>query len=163
MAEPAPPPSTPEQGPAAAQPAARVDPYRGYNFKLEVGNDVQGHFTYCSGVGIDIDVIRYREGGERQIVRVLAGQKTYSEVVFKYGVTDSRDLFDWFMKAVNEGSPEPRNVSIVLLANDGVTEKMRWNLGAAWPSSWRGAALDALGREIAIESLTLVFETLERV
>jgi phage tail-like protein len=162
MAQPAPPPGAPDQTPAA-QGAVRVDPYRNYNFKLEVGNNIQGHFTYCSGVGIDFDVIRYREGGERQIVRVLAGQKTYSEVVFKYGVTDSRDLFDWFMKTVNEGSPEPRNVSIVLLANDGVTERARWNLGAAWPSGWRGAALDALGREIAIESLTLVFETLERV
>jgi hypothetical protein len=27
---------------------------------------------------------------------------------------------------------------------------------------WRGALLDALGREAAIESVTLVFETLER-
>jgi phage tail-like protein len=155
-------PAPPDQAQPAAAPV-RLDPYRNYNFKLEVGNDVQGHFTYCSGIGVDIDVIRYREGGERQVVRALAGQKTYREVTFQYGVTDSRDLFDWFMKAVTDGSPEPRNVSIVLLANDGVTEKVRWNLGAAWPSAWRGAALDALGREVAIESVTLVFETLERI
>jgi len=159
MADPAP---APDQGQAAAAQAVRLDPYRNYNFKLEAGNDVQGHFTSCSGFGVDVDVIRYREGGERQIVHALAGPKTYREVTFQYGVTDSRDLFDWFMKAVTDGAPEPRNVSIVLLAHDGVTEKVRWNLGAAWPSSWRGAALDALGREVAIESLTLVFETLER-
>lgn len=162
MADPTPAPSTQNQAQPAVQ-AARVDPYRNYNFKLEVGNDIQGHFTYCSGVDINVDVIRYREGGERQIVKALGGQVSYNEVTFRYGITDSRDLFDWFMKAVTQGSPEPRNVSIVLLANDGVTEKMRWNLGAAWPSAWRGAALDALGREIAIESVTLVFETLERI
>ena len=37
---------------------------------------------------------------------------------------------------------------------------LRWDLINAWPSEWRGAPLDALGREVAIESLTLVFETL---
>jgi hypothetical protein len=31
----------------------------------------------------------------------------------------------------------------------------------AWPR-WRGARFDALNREIAIESLTLVFETMQR-
>ena len=39
---------------------------------------------------------------------------------------------------------------------------LRWDLINAWPSRWRGASLDALDREVAIESLTLVFETLDR-
>ena len=38
----------------------------------------------------------------------------------------------------------------------------QWDLVNAWPSSWQGAPLDALGNETAIESLTLVFETVRR-
>ena len=47
--------------------------------------------------------------------------------------------------------------------SDGTTEVMRWDLINAWPSAWRGAALDALSHEVAIESLTIVFESLNRV
>jgi phage tail-like protein len=49
-----------------------------------------------------------------------------------------------------------------MLDSTGQTEVMRWNLTNAWPARWRGAPLDALNREIAIETLTLVFETIER-
>jgi phage tail-like protein len=49
-----------------------------------------------------------------------------------------------------------------MLDTDGVTEVLRWDLINAWPSEWHGAPLDALAREVAIESLTLVFESLQR-
>jgi phage tail-like protein len=57
---------------------------------------------------------------------------------------------------------ERRNVSIVMLQPDGSTEAMRWNLFDCWPSEWVSAALDASGNTLAIESMTLVFESLER-
>lgn len=159
MADPAP---TPPQGQQPApQPAARLDPFRAYNFKLDVGGDIQGHFTECSGIEVKVPAIRYREGGERQIIRALPSRPEFGEVTLKYGLTDSRALFDWFMQ-ISQGVPAPKNVSIIMLANDGATEVTRWNLEGAWPTAWRGAALDALGREIAIETLTLVFEGLNR-
>ena len=39
---------------------------------------------------------------------------------------------------------------------------MRWNLINAWVSEWRGAVLNASTHEVAIEAVTIVFETLER-
>ena len=81
--------------------------------------------------------------------------------MLRYGLTSSRELWEWFMSSVR-GKVERRNVSIVMVGSDGVAEVMRYNLNNAWPSRWRGAALDALGREMAIESLTLAFDTLER-
>ncbi len=149
-------------GQAQAQAVARVDPYRNYNFKLDVGGDVQGHFTRVSGLEMKVPAIHYREGGERQIVLALPGRQEPGQITLEYGLTRSRALFDWFMKGVNEGAPERKNVSIAVLSNDGVTELVRWNLDGAWPTAWRGAALDALGREVAIETLVLVFERIER-
>jgi phage tail-like protein len=55
-----------------------------------------------------------------------------------------------------------KNVSILLLDSDGVAEVMRWDLVNAWIAEWRGSVLNAMQREVAIESLTLVFETLQR-
>jgi phage tail-like protein len=61
-----------------------------------------------------------------------------------------------------KGTVDRKNVSILMLSSDGVTEVMRWDLLNAWPAEWRGAPLNALNHEAAIESLTLIFETLER-
>lgn len=145
-----------------AQPGVKVDPYRSYNFKLEIKGVTQGHFTECSGLGVRVENIKYREGGLSQVVRQIPGQVEYGEITLRYGLTSSTELWDWFMKAV-EGEVERRNVSIVMVDSDGATPVLQWDLIDCWPSEWRGAGLNALDREIAIETLTLVFETLNRV
>jgi phage tail-like protein len=137
-----------------------VEPFRAYNFRLLLGTE-EAYFTECSGMGIKVQAIKYREGGMNQVVRNLPGRVEYADVTLRYGLTNSPALWNWFMSSVR-GRAEYKNVSIILLGNDGVQEVMRWNLMRAWASAWRGAVLDALTQEVAIESLTLVYETLER-
>lgn len=144
-----------------AKVGAYQEPYRGYNFKLDIGGKTQAHFTACSSLGIDVEAIKYREGGQSQVVHRLPGRVDYGEVTLRYGLTDSKELWRWFLGAV-EGKVERRNVSIVLMDSTGGRPVVRWDLMDAWPSKWRGAPLDALGNEVAIEQLTLVFETLKR-
>ena len=52
-------------------------------------------------------------------------------------------------------------MSIILLDNRD-QETLRWNLYDAWPVEWNSAPLDALGKEVAVESITLAFEALDR-
>src|SRR5450432_917157 len=94
------PPTPPPAEPTPATPGAIVDPYRAYSFKLEIQGAVEGHFTACSGLGINVSVIKYREGGLRQVVRTIPGQVEYEPVTLHYGLTASRELFDWLMTAV---------------------------------------------------------------
>ena len=82
-------------------------------------------------------------------------------VTLRYGLTSSRELWDWLQSAA-QGRVERKNVSILMLDSQGTSEVMRWNLIDAWPSEWHSASLDALSREVAIESMTLVYDTLER-
>ncbi|NTU55886.1 MAG: phage tail protein [Anaerolineales bacterium] len=140
---------------------SETDPYRSYNFKLEIGGVAEGHFTECSGLSVKIESIPYREAGNHQLVRHIPGPVDYTAVTLKYGVTKSRELWDWLMKSA-EGNVQRRNVSIVLLDSQGDNEVMRWNLVDAWPSEWQGAALNASEKALAIETLTLVFDRLER-
>jgi phage tail-like protein len=144
-----------------AQPGNSTDPYRAYNFKLLINGVQEGHFTECTNLGIKVEVIPYREGGTGQVVRRLPGLVDYGDITLRYGLTSSSEMWKWFMTAV-EGKVERKNVSILMLENDGITEAFRWNLLMTWPSAWRGAPLDALAREAAIEEVTLVFEKLER-
>lgn len=147
--------------PSGAQPGVFNDPYRAYNFKLEIQGITEGHFAACSGLGIKIQVIKYREGGTNQVVHCIPGPVEYGDITLRYGLTSSHEIWDWLMAAV-AGKVERKNVSILMLDSDGVAEVMRWDLINAWPAEWRGAPLDALSREVAIESLTLVYETLQR-
>jgi phage tail-like protein len=144
-----------------AQTGTWVDPYRAYHFKVMVDQVTEGHFTECSGLAVRVRSIPYREGGGGPVVHRLPGPVDYGEVTLRYGLTNSTQMWQWFMSAVL-GKVERRSVSIAELGEDGVTEVLRWNLDRAWVSQWRGALLDALGHEAAIESMTLVFESLER-
>jgi phage tail-like protein len=144
-----------------AQPGTWVDPYRAYNFKLLINNVTNGHFTEVSGLGVQVERISYREAGNNSIVRAIPGRVTYPPVVLRYGLTSEADLWDWLLTAVN-GVVNRRNVSIVMLDSAGSTEVLRWNLINAWPQEWLGAPLDAMSRELAIESLVLAHEGLSR-
>jgi phage tail-like protein len=147
--------------PATAQPGAPVDPYRAYNFKLLINNVAEGHFTEVTGLGVVVERISYREAGDSAIVRAIPGRVTYPPVSLRYGLTASMDLWNWLMAAVN-GAVSRRNVSIVMLDSSGRTEVLRWNLINAWPQEWSGAPLDAMSRELAIETLVLAHEGLQR-
>jgi phage tail-like protein len=153
--------TTPQTAPSGAQPGVFVDPYRAYNFKLMIQGVTEGHFTECSGLGIKVQVIKYREGGTNQVIHCIPGPVEYADITLRYGLTASRDLWDWLMTAV-QGKVDRKNVSILLLDSDGVAEVMRWDLVNTWIAEWRGSVLNAMQREVAIESLTLVFETLQR-
>ncbi len=151
----------PKTPPSGAQPGVFIDPYRAYNFKLIIQGVTEGHFTECSNMGIKVDAISYREGGQSQVVHRIPGRVEYADLTLRYGLTLSMELWNWLMTGV-KGKVERKNVSIAMLDSDGVSEVLRWNLVNAWVAEWRGAVLDALGHQIAIESITLVFETLER-
>ncbi len=140
---------------------ARVDPYRNFRFLLELDGIVQAGFSEVSGFGSNIEVIEYREGGDVNTVHKLPGKVSYPDITLKWGLTDSRELYDWHLKAVN-GPPERKHGSIIQLDDLG-QEKIRWNFYDAWPSKWDGPDFNAKGNDVAIDALTVSCERVERV
>jgi conserved hypothetical phage tail region protein len=140
--------------------AQRVDPYRNFKFLVEIDRIVQGGFLECSGFGSSVEVIEYREGGEASTVRKLPGKVSFPDITLKWGVTDSRELYDWHLAAVN-GAVDRRNGSIILQDDLG-NEATRWNFFNAWPSKYDGPDFNAKGNDVAIDSLTLSCEKMVR-
>jgi phage tail-like protein len=145
----------------AASPGNLVDPYRAYNFKLLINNVTEGHFTEVSGLGVKVETIAYREAGNHSVVRAIPGRVTYTPVTLRFGLTSSVDLWEWLMTAV-EGKVNRRNISIVMLDSSGSAEALRWNLANAWPQEWYGSPLDAMSRELAVETLVLAHDGIQR-
>jgi phage tail-like protein len=138
----------------------RTDPYRNFSFLVEIGGITQAGFSDCSGFGASTDPIEYREGGETKTVRKLAGLTKYPNITLKWGLTDSRELYNWYRDVVN-GKIERKSGSIILLDLEG-NEKVRWNFFEAWPTKWDGPDFTAKGNDVAIETLELAHEKVER-
>jgi phage tail-like protein len=137
-----------------------VDPYGNFNFLVEIEGITRAAFQECSGFDSTIDVVEHREGGENTTLRKLPGLTKYSNIVLKWGLTDDRDLYDWHRQAVL-GKLERRNGSIIVLDRQG-EEKLRWNFFNAWPTKWDGPDFNAEGNDVAIETLELAHEGVER-
>jgi phage tail-like protein len=141
-------------------PATRNDPYPGFNFLVEIEGIGSASFHEVSGLEGSIDVVEYREGADRSLgVRKLPGLVRYPNVTLRRGVTDSRELWDWW-QAVASGNYDRRAVAIVLRDRGG-NDVRRWLLREAWPVRYQVSVLAATTSEVAIESLELAHEGLE--
>lgn len=138
-----------------------ADPYRAYNFALQFEGISTGGFLEASGFGANIEVIPYREAGAGTTVRSLPGLVTHAPLTLRYGVSSDAALWAWF-RNVSSGVPDRRNMSIVQFDNDGTTEAFRWNLFGAWPSAFVAGERTARVSDVAIETLTLVYDRMDR-
>jgi phage tail-like protein len=137
----------------------RVDPYKGFRFRVEIDGIQQAGFTECSAVGSHLEVVEYREGGETATVRKLPGKASYPDITLKWGTTDSHELYDWHLAAVR-GDVSRKTGSVVQLDDTGA-EKVRWHFYQAWPSKWDGPSFSAKGNDVSIQTLTLTCERIE--
>lgn len=139
---------------------ARVDPYGGYNFAVELDGITRAGFRDASGLGSTQNVTSYREGTDKQLgPRKQPGLNTHSDVTLSRGLTSDNSLWEWRRKAAS-GAVERHTISIRLL-DDAGNAKIIWNLFDAWPSSWTGPSFAASSDEIAVEQLTIAYERIE--
>lgn len=138
----------------------RTDPYGGYNFLVEIDGLTQGGFQEMSGLDSTTDSVDYREGTDPNYARKLPGLNKFSPITLKRGITDSDELWKWRATVIS-GKAERKNGSIVLLDDKG-QEKIRWNFFNAWPSKWTGPSLNASSTAVAVESLEITPESIEK-
>ena len=140
--------------------APRVDPYRSFNFLVEIDGITQAGFQECSGLDSQTASIDFRLGDDPMHVRKLTGLNSFSAISLKRGITDSDELWRW-RQTVVDGKTERRNGSIVLVDEKGA-EKLRWNFTNAWPSKWTGPSFNSTGNSVAVETLEIMHEEVTR-
>jgi phage tail-like protein len=139
---------------------SRHDPYKVFKFRVEIDGLTSSAFSEVSGLDSETVVIEYRTGSEGNSVRKLAGLTKYPNIVLKRGITQDVELWNW-RKSVIDGNVDRRNGSIVLLDDSG-QEQVRWNFSNGWPCKLQGPQLNAHGNDVAIETLEISHEGLER-
>jgi phage tail-like protein len=137
----------------------RKDPFRGFNFRVEIDGFTVAAFSEVSGLTADGDPADYREGTDPDNwVRKLTGLRKFVNIVLKRGYTQDDTLWQWYQR-IAQGLPDRRNGSVVLM-NEAHRDVMRWNFQNAWINKIEGPGLKASGNEISIESMELCHEGL---
>ena len=133
-----------------------------HRFRVEIDGIGQTGFREVEGVCVNIEVQDFREGTDNPSVsKTIPGLIHYGPLVLRNAVTgnaENKDLWNW-IKQVIDGDEAKKNVSIVVMDRKG-NDKLRFNLTAAWPCSWRLAKLDSHLSAPLIEELVLQYETL---
>ena len=141
-------------------PSARQDPYLDFNFVVEIESVASAGFSEAELPAGQIEVVAYREGTDRtSAARLLPGRVEYGPLVLRRGFAGDATLFQWW-QAVAQGTLDRRNVSVILL-DEQRQEVARWNLRRAWPTKYAAPSLNALGNEVAVETLELAHEGIE--
>lgn len=141
----------------------RKDHFGGFNFHIEIDGIAVGNFRHVGGLKTDTEIFEYQEGGDNDSVRRLVGQSKPSNLTLKKGlILHEGDLWKWRAE-INGGDAaiKRRSGSVVLRGDDG-SEKGRWNFHNAWPVRWEMSELDGNTNEVAVETIELAVERLER-
>jgi len=143
------------------------DPYSNFRFIVELGSVQVAGFAECAGLQIETKVFEYQEGGRNETTLKFPEISTYGNITLKRGITTSNALIDWQLDVVNgifqtnARSQSTQPLAIVLMDEQGGAVK-RWNLIRAFPVKWSGPDLKATGNEVAIETLEIAHEGIER-
>ncbi len=137
-----------------ARTGERRDPYRAFNFTIEIEGLIAAGFSECSGLQFEVETKEYREGGSNDHVHHFGGRIKHPPLVFKRGLSELDGLWAWCQDAAN-GRARRRNGTVLLLDTSRVPV-MRWDFRQALPVKWTGPDLRAESNGVAFESIELV-------
>jgi phage tail-like protein len=135
----------------------RLDPFRTFNFRLEIDDTEVAAFSDVSGLTSTGEAVSYRTGMDIPLtVRKLIGLRSFGPITLKRGMVADDTLWEWYRNIVT-GENDRRNGSVILQDEQHV-DVLRWNFENAWPNKIEGPTLNASGNAVAIESIELIVE-----
>lgn len=132
-----------------------------------------GAFSEASGLNAHLELETYQEGGNNRAPLKFPKWGKFDNVTFKRGVTPRTSLWDWHEQIIAGGAPILRKSGLIILFDRGgipgdPTGLSRiplaaWYLDNAFPEKVTGPTLDGKSNTVAIESVELAHEGLQRV
>jgi phage tail-like protein len=138
----------------------RDDPYRSFNFRVEIDGTSVASFSEVSGLVMDGQHVDYREGKDPNYPRKLPGLRKFdSPLVLKRGYIQDTTMMDLYTRTLN-GDPKARFNCAIVLRDETQADVLSFNVTGAFINKIEGAHMVASGNEVAIESAEMVIETL---
>lgn len=121
-----------------------------------------GAFQEVKGLGADLEVTSYAEGGVNDYVHQLPVRHSWTRISLRRGLVRNPGLWTWYLASLNQPLGARRDGSIILLTPSG-ERAMAWNFRAGIAVKWQGPELNALQNAIAIESLEIAHHGISQI
>jgi phage tail-like protein len=134
-----------------------------------------GAFSEIQGLNADIEIETYQEGGQNTRPHRFFKHSKYQNLILKHGVTSSTAMWDWH-EQVRTGVKKVRKNGMIILYDRGGPNLVgaglpgldriptaAWTFDNALPERVQGPTLNAKSNEIAIETLEMSHEQLQRL
>src|SRR5215213_782508 len=128
-------------------------------FYVKIDGMTTAVFTEMSGLQVETVVTEYEEGGNNDFVHRLPGRTKVGNLTLKRGMTNSNELFAWYME-IARGRISRHNLSVIMYDTAG-NEVLRWDFVNAYPVKWSGPQFSANATTTAIETLELAHDGLK--
>ena len=149
----------------ANEEAVREDPLVSFHFMIDVQGEITGYFSEVSGLGSESEIIEQKVVNEKgiEIVKKIPGRLKWGDITLKRGITSNMDMWTWRQKVEEGKVNEARKNGSIVMFDQELAEKARWNFVNGWPTKISGPAPKADGNEIGVEELTIAHELIKRV
>lgn len=137
-----------------------------------VSQAILGAFSEVQGLNSEFEIETYQEGGRNDSPHRFVKYAKFDNLTLKRGVTFNTDLADWWAQVSTGKQQMVRKDGMILLHDRngigalgaiGRVPIAAWKFKNALPQKLDGPTLNAKGNEIAIETLELSHEGIQRV
>lgn len=118
-------------------------------------------FQSAKGLGAQLEVTAYAEGGVNGFVHQLPVRHSWTNITLERGVVRDVGLWDWYVAGLSQALGARRDGSLLLRAPDGAIVKS-WSFRAGLVVAWNGPELGATEDAIAVESVEIAHHGLSQ-
>ncbi|HEX5495644.1 MAG TPA: phage tail protein [Mycobacteriales bacterium] len=127
-------------------------------FRLVIGGNDLGAFHTCTGMGAQMEVEQFVEGGNNGFVWQLPSRITWSNITLTRPVTaDTMKVARWLNQTI--ARVDRKNGEIVALRPD-LSPITRWQVLGIVPVRWEGPSFDPANSQAAVETLEVAHQGL---
>ena len=120
-----------------------------------------GGFQEVSGLGAELEVTAYPEGGMNDFVHQLPVRHSWGRIVLKRGLLVDTALWRWYQAGLSQSLGARRDGTVILMTPLGLPA-VAWNFRSGLAAKWTGPTFDAMRDAVAIESLEIAHEGLDQ-
>ena len=118
-----------------------------------------GGFQEASGIGADLEVMPYAEGGMNDFVHQLPVRHSYPRITLKRGLIRDPGLWWWYVGGLADSLGARRDGAIILMTAKGIPA-FGFTFLAGLAAKWTGPSMNSQTDAVAIESLEIAHEGL---
>lgn len=121
-----------------------------------------GGFQEVRGLGADLEVTPYSEGGRNDFVHQLPVRHSWTRITLKRGLTIGRGLWEWYEAGLTQSLGARRDGSVILLSPGGLPVSA-WEFYGGLAAKWVGPDFNATQNAVALESVEIAHHGVRQI